>query len=72
MNLATDDERIVAMIRRTLCRNPTAAEVAHAKTFLQDASANIPTAIGVTEDPDRNWILLAHALLASNEFTFLD
>jgi hypothetical protein len=72
MNLATDDERIVAMIRRTLCRNPTAAEVAHAKNFLQDASANIPTAIGVTADPDRNWILLAHALLASNEFTFLD
>ncbi|MEJ7593394.1 MAG: PSD1 and planctomycete cytochrome C domain-containing protein [Planctomycetaceae bacterium] len=72
MNLSTDDHRIVAMVRRTLCRNPTESEVAQAKKFLQDASATTTTADGVAADPDRSWILLAHALMASNEFTFLD
>ena len=72
LNLSTDDDRIVAMVRRTLCRNPTESEVAQAKKFLQDASATTTTADGVAADPERSWILLAHALMASNEFTFPD
>jgi hypothetical protein len=27
---------------------------------------------GAAVDPERSWTLLAHALMASNEFTFLD
>lgn len=72
MNPASDEDRIVAMVRRTLCRNPTESEVAQAQKFL---SASIPAttpADGAAVDPERSWMLLAHALMASNEFTFLD
>jgi hypothetical protein len=70
MNLATDEERIVAMVRKALCRTPSQSEIEQAAKFLSDA--NQPAADGAAVDPERNWILLAHALLASNEFTFLD
>lgn len=69
MNPGSDEDRITAMVRRTLCRNPTDAELGQAKKFLNEA---IPAADGGGTDPERRWILLAHALLASNEFTFLD
>jgi len=72
MNVASDEDRIVAMVRRTLCRNPTESEVRHAKTFLSEAIPATTTADGAAVDPERSWILLAHALMASNEFTFLD
>jgi hypothetical protein len=70
-NPASDEDRIVAMVRRTFCRNPTESEVGQAKKFLSEA---VPpkTVDGAAADPERKWILLAHALLASNEFTFLD
>ena len=70
MNLAADEDRIVAMVRKALCRTPSPAEIQQAAKFLSDASQ--PAADGAVADPERNWILLAHALLASNEFTFLD
>ena len=76
LNAASDDDRIVAMVRRTLCRNPTESEVVRAKKFLTDAVTSTPTDGAATEeaaaDPERGWILLAHALMASNEFSFLD
>lgn len=72
MNLSSDEERIIVMVRKTLCRTPTETEVARAKAFLADAGANAPAADGVLPDPERGWSLLAHALMASNEFTFLD
>ncbi len=72
MNPATDEDRIIAMVRRTLCRTPTETEIAKARTFLTEASTNTTTADGVNSDPERSWSLLAHALMASNEFTFLD
>lgn len=72
MNLASDDERIIVMVRKTLCRNPTETEIAQAKAFMTEATASSTTETGATTDPERGWVLLAHALLASNEFTFLD
>jgi hypothetical protein len=71
-NPASDDDRIVAMVRRALSRNPTESEVGQAKKFLNDAIVSTTPADGTAADSERSWILLAHALLASNEFTFLD
>lgn len=71
-NHATDEGRIVAMVRRTLGRNPTESEVNQAKKFLSEAISTTTTTDGAAADPERPWILLAHALMASNEFTFLD
>jgi hypothetical protein len=72
MNLASDDERIMVMVRKTLCRNPTESETAQAKAFMTETVTNATTSDGSATDPERGWVLLAHALLASNEFTFLD
>jgi hypothetical protein len=71
-NPASDEERIVALVRRTLCRNPSESEVDQAKKFLSDALPAAATADGAAADPELRWRLLAHALMASNEFTFLD
>lgn len=71
MNTASDEDRIVAMVRRTLCRNPSESEVGQAKKFLNEAISSTTTD-GAAVEPERNWMLLAHALMASNEFTFLD
>jgi hypothetical protein len=60
------------MVRKILCRNPTESEIAQAKAFMTEATADSTTANGAVIDPERGWVLLAHALLASNEFTFLD
>ncbi|MDA1230328.1 MAG: PSD1 and planctomycete cytochrome C domain-containing protein, partial [Planctomycetota bacterium] len=65
MNAASDADRIVAMIRRTLCRNPSESEVGQAKNFLNDAVSSTTTTEGATADPERGWTLLAHALMAS-------
>ncbi len=72
MNHVSDDDRIVVMVRRTLCRNPTEAEVDQARKFMSEAIPSTTTTDGATADPERCWILLAHALMASNEFIFLD
>ncbi len=65
---AGEDQRIIDMVRRVLCRTPDNAEIQQARKFLTDSITDPSTA----NNPDRPWILLAHALLASNEFTFLD
>jgi mono/diheme cytochrome c family protein len=72
INPASDEDRIVAMVRRTLCRNPTESEVGQAKKFLTDAIPTATATDGAAADSERGWTLLAHALMASNEFTFLD
>ena len=72
MNPSSDEDRIVALVRRTLCRNPTESEIGQAKKFLSEAVPSTTTADGTAADPERSWRLLAHALMASNEFTFLD
>jgi hypothetical protein len=70
MELATTDERIAAMVHNTLGRAPTALEIEQSKSFLSESSAG--TGEGATLDPEKKWIQFAHALLASNEFMFLD
>ena len=62
----------MALVRRSLSRTPTETEVGQAKTFLSEVTGTTPAADAAAVDPERRWILLAHALLASNEFTFLD
>jgi hypothetical protein len=71
-NPFTDEERIVAMVRRALCRNPTAPEVNQAKRFLKDVVPDTAAADGKAADLEHCWIRLAHVLMASNEFMFLD
>ena len=71
-NPGSDDDRIVAMVRRALNRNPTESEIGQAKKFLSEAVPGTTTADGTAADPERGWRLLANALMASNEFTFLD
>jgi hypothetical protein len=68
MNLPTDEERIVALVRKVLSRSPTPFEVDRAKHFLNEATNTDGSQI----DPEGRWAQLAHALLASNEFLFLD
>jgi len=77
MNLPTDEERIVALVRKVLGRTPTGFEVDRAKDFLNEANGAATNGAatntdGSPIDPERRWTQLAHALLASNEFLFLD
>lgn len=71
-NPASDDDRITELVRRTLCRDPTPPELAQAKTFLMEALSSDSDDNPAVMDAERRWTLLAHALLASNEFTFPD
>ena len=56
------ESRIVTTFRRILGRVPTSQEIDRAKSFIEDEAT----------DPEQKWIQLSHALLASNEFNFLD
>ncbi|MCA9199727.1 MAG: PSD1 domain-containing protein [Planctomycetales bacterium] len=59
-----DSQRIVCMYRIALSRSPSAAEIQTALDFVTSSTAN--------SNPQNRWQQLAHALLASNEFVFLD
>jgi hypothetical protein len=72
MNLPTIDDRVAEIIRRVLSRNPTDSEMSLSKRFLSEDSSELALDSPTTQDPERRWIQFAHALLASNEFTFLD
>lgn len=72
MKLASDEERIVISVRKVLCRNPTQSEIAQAREFMKEALSSTTTAETPGTDSERAWVLLTHALMASNEFTFLD
>lgn len=66
------DARIASMIQRVYGRPPSASEIARAQQFLTDmSSADSAPVAGGNIAQDR-WAQLAHALLASNEFLFLD
>jgi mono/diheme cytochrome c family protein len=67
----TNDERIVSMVRRILGRTPATSEVERARGFIESDSIGSKEESS-TADPERKWIQLAHALMASNEFFFLD
>jgi len=64
---ASDDEKIDLLFHRILSRHPTSAERDLSKQFL----TSLPPET-TAPDLDKLWAQLAHALLASNEFTFLD
>jgi hypothetical protein len=72
LNLASADERIVEIMRRILCRNPSDSEMEIAKRFMNQSPEAAASSEQTTHDPERRWAQFAHALLASNEFTFLD
>ena len=67
----TYEDRIIATIRRILGRTPTPIEIDRAKSFIEE-DAGVANSDGTPADPERKWIQLSHALLASNEFNFLD
>ncbi len=67
----SNEERIVATVRRILGRIPTAIELERAHRFIDDREP-VAASDGLSMDPERKWIQLSHALLASNEFAFLD
>ena len=70
-SLPTIEDRVVAMIRRILGRTPSAMEVDRARGFIESDSV-VSKEDGPIEDPERKWVQLAHAVMASNEFFFLD
>ncbi len=64
---ASDDEKIDLLFHRILSRHPTSVERDLSKQFLKSLPPET-----TPPDLDKLWAHLAHALLASNEFTFLD
>ncbi|MFM2013960.1 MAG: hypothetical protein RLZZ396_2744, partial [Planctomycetota bacterium] len=63
-------DRISELFQRILGRRPNSDEEQLALKFIDESSqANIE---GQAPDPEKGWTQLAHALLASNEFTFID
>jgi hypothetical protein len=85
LELPNPEARATEMIRRILGREPTNPELERVTEFLRDAmaAANVANSAGdaaKSENSDLNheqvaesaWTQLAHALLASNEFIFLD
>ncbi|MBL8854930.1 MAG: PSD1 domain-containing protein [Planctomycetaceae bacterium] len=85
LNLPNFEARAREMIQRILGREPTQSELERVNAFLRNASeaANVANSAGDTENPENRelnheqvtesaWTQLAHALLASNEFIFLD
>ncbi|MFN9464620.1 MAG: PSD1 and planctomycete cytochrome C domain-containing protein [Planctomycetota bacterium] len=63
-------ERIAELFRKILGRMPKSDEEQLALKFIDDANQTIIE--GQAPDPEKGWAQLAHALLASNEFTFID
>lgn len=57
----SDEERVVRLFQKTLSRLPADEEIATALQFVDQAP-----------DRDAGWMGFAHALLASNEFHFVD
>ncbi len=85
LNLPNSEARATEMIRRILSREPTQLELERVNAFLRNAAeaANVAHSAGDAANPENRelnqeqvtesaWTQLAHALLASNEFIFLD
>jgi len=84
---ATPDERVRALYRRVLARDPDAAEAALALAFITDAGASgqadgtvpaaaaggpAPTATTAKPPAINPWVQLAQVLLSCNEFVCVD
>ena len=66
----SDSQRVAELFQRILGRKSSPDEEKLALKFIEESiekSADLPS-----QAPDRPWVQLAHALLASNEFTFID
>ncbi|MFN9345028.1 MAG: DUF1553 domain-containing protein, partial [Planctomycetota bacterium] len=63
-------ERIAELFRKILGRAPKADEEQLALSFIDESNQTVIE--GQAPDPEKGWAQLAHALLASNEFTFID
>ncbi|MBU6384980.1 MAG: DUF1553 domain-containing protein [Planctomycetes bacterium] len=63
-------QRVSELFRRILGRDPKTDEEQLALKFIEES--NTPSLEGQSSDPQIAWTQLAHALLASNEFTFID
>jgi hypothetical protein len=85
LELPNPEARATEMIRRILGREPTKPELERVAEFLRIASeaVNVANSAGDAAKPENGglnqeqvaesaWTQLAHALLASNEFIFLD
>jgi hypothetical protein len=62
-------QRIESLFQIILGRKPTPQEIQLATQFLE--SPQLPSE-SQSPDPERPWVQLTHALLASNEFIFID
>ncbi len=60
------------LFRRVLGRNPTDRELDDVASFLREHVKQDDRAINPASYPETAWTQLSHALLASNEFLFLD
>lgn len=56
-------QQVTALFHRVLLRDPSAAELSASLNLISADGADVPAA---------NWTMLAHALLAGNEFLFVD
>lgn len=65
---SSDQERLVWMVRRAWGRDPKTEELETMMTFLRGGVADRPA----DGWPVQRWNRLAHVLLASNEFMFID
>jgi cytochrome c553 len=78
MNQGSNEARIALLFRRAFGRDPKKSELEQALHFLLgeqstgEQNNNAEGTVGTHSGVDARWIQLAHALLASNEFTFLD
>lgn len=63
-------DRISELFQRILGRRPNADEEQLALKFIDESSQE--SIEGQAPDSEKGWTQLAHALLASNEFTFID
>jgi hypothetical protein len=65
---SSDQERLVWMVRRAWGRDPKTEELETMMTFLRGGVADRPA----EGWPVQRWSRIAHVLLASNEFMFID
>ncbi|MFN9603600.1 MAG: hypothetical protein ACK6A7_09175, partial [Planctomycetota bacterium] len=65
---SSDQDRLVWMVRRAWGRDPKTEELETMMTFLRGGVADRPA----DGWPVQRWNRLAHVLLASNEFMFID
>lgn len=67
-----DKERVVDLFQRVFGRYPSELELIQSLKYLESAKTPSLDSIEAERVAESKWIQLAHAMLASNEFTFLD